>query len=56
MVKDFHRMIKSNQASFLDALYKAQNGVISRIYTFPAKIEPISNIKAELPKVIAKNK
>jgi hypothetical protein len=56
LVLEFNTMIKTNNHTFLDSFYRAQNAVISRIYTFPTKLEPISNVKAELPKIIAKNK
>ncbi len=56
LVKEFHVLIKEVSSKFNDYTYEAQNALISRIYTFPLKIDLLSTTKAELPKVISKNK
>jgi hypothetical protein len=56
MVIDFHDNLKEKSTNFNNSLFNAQNAIISRIYTFPTKIEMLTDIKAELPKVIIRNK
>jgi hypothetical protein len=52
LVEDFHILIRSNNETFLNSLYNAQNSVISRVLTFPTRIELLNDVKAELPKAI----
>ena len=49
-------MLSTKEASLNTQFYNAQNGVISRIFTFPSKLDMLSHIKADLPKAIIKNK
>lgn len=56
MIEEFHQLLSTKNLSLLTNLYNAQNAVISRIYTFPSKIEMLTEVKAELPKAIARNK
>lgn len=56
MIEEFHEVISKQSTSLLSSFYNAQNALIARINTFPARIDFLIDIKAELPKAIIRNK